>query len=87
MFNRKGCQCGFKLVSNLGTTQNVQRVRAVDAAEKWDIRLIDLPVLVQLGLTPARLAHEVDRKIGDDPVEPGKERRSAVEGIEPAVDA
>ena len=52
MVGWKRVERGFELVSDLGTAQDIQRVRAVDAAEEWDIRLIDVPILVQLGLTP-----------------------------------
>jgi len=87
MVGWKRVERGFELVSDLGTAQDIQRVRAVDAAEEWDIRLIDVPILVQLGLTPRGLTHEVNREIGDDPIQPGEERRSAVEGIKSAVNA
>src|SRR6478736_3938375 len=87
MVDRKCVERGFELVSNFGTAQDVQRVRAVDTAEEWDILLINLTCLVQLSFAPARFAHEVDRKIRDDPVKPGEERRSIVKGIKPAVNA
>jgi len=87
MVNRKFGKRGFELVSNLGTAEDVQRVSAVDSAEEWDIRLIDLAAFVQLGVAPGGLSHEVDREVGDDAVQPSEERRSAVKRIEPAVDA
>jgi len=61
-------------------------IGAVDAGHQRELTLGvfgDVSLFVELGRAPPWLAHEVDREVRDDAVQPREERRAAFERVEP----
>jgi hypothetical protein len=67
---------------DLATPEHVRRIGFVDARVETGVDLIEGELALPCG-TP----HEIDREVFDDPVEPGKEARRAVERRKSAINA
>ncbi len=73
---------------DFGASDDVLGISAVDAGQKWNVELVlDFPTIVELRGAPCGLAHEIDREIGDDAIEPGEKARAAVKRVETAINA
>jgi hypothetical protein len=72
------------------SADDIDWVRAIDTRDQRKLTLGivgDVATLIELGPFAAGLAHEVDREVRDDSVEPGEKGRAAFECREAFVDS
>jgi hypothetical protein len=85
---RKLFERRFDSSPNFTSPNDPGRIGPVEAGDEEAVTgLIEGCVVQRFRLATRRLAHEVDRKIRDDSIEPREETRAPLERLEPPIDS
>jgi len=66
----------------------IEGLSTVDLGHEGKLGLVRVdsgPRIIVLGFPASRLAHEVDRQVGDDSIKPGEKARPPLEAVEASV--